>query len=171
MPIGVGAAMLIGSAVAGGASVVGGKMASNSAKNAAKTQTASVDKAQQFNEKAWQQQQAALAPYQQAGQSALGSLMTRFGGKPLENSYAPPGQFARPPQGAGPLTAAMGSPQGPPAAPGQPAASGGQPPGAPMPPGAPSEPMVLMAGPDGSQKQIPQSRVPDAMARGARRVA
>lgn len=167
MPTGVGTALLIGGLASAGASAVGGKMASSSAKNAAKVQTASVDKAQQFNEKAWQQQQAALAPYQQAGQSALGSLMTNYGGKPLQNSYAPPGQYGPPAApsggGGGPLAAAMGQqqPQGAPGA--------QMPQGASMPPAGPQGGMVRVKAPTGEMAMMPENspQLQMALQRGA----
>lgn len=116
MPIGVGAALL-GSAIAGGvANVAGAKMASNSAKNAAKTQSAAADKALALNQQAWQQQQALQAPYQQAGRSAvnnLSALMTpgvpytpQMQAQNAQMAQQPmPGMMPPPPQGP---------PQGPP---------------------------------------------------------
>lgn len=91
---------LIVAGIGAAAHLIGAKKGADAAKSAAKQQIASVDKAQAFNEKAWQQQQEALNPYRQAGQYSLAALMARqYGG--AAQQYMPPqgyGQPQAPPQ-------------------------------------------------------------------------
>lgn len=160
-PIGVAIGMgLLGA----GTSLAGAKMASNASKDAAKQQQASVNQAQQFNQEAWRTQQAALNPYVQAGHQQLGSLMSQFGGRPLQNPYAPSG-----------VTNA-----------GMPDYTGrqGMPPGGPMPPTMPvgTSPrhddfypkgggqMVTMRAPTGETTQVPAHLAAEFEKRGAERV-
>jgi len=96
MPAAVAVPLILGAGSAA-TSLIGAKMQSGAAKSAAQTQAASVDKAQQFAQQAFQQQQAALSPYRQAGQAALASLMARqYGGSPA--AYMPPQGYGVPPQ-------------------------------------------------------------------------
>lgn len=88
---------------AGGAAanMYGAKKGADAAKKAAAIQGASVDKAQAFNEKAWQQQQEALNPYRQAGQYSLAALMARqYGGS--AGQYMPPQGYGGGPGGMPP---------------------------------------------------------------------
>lgn len=177
MPAAVAIPLIIGAASAGSA-VASAKIQSNAAKNAAKTQVASQDKAQTFNQQAFQQQQAALQPYISGGQDAFSRLMSQHYGTGglsagMRGTTTQPGQTFTPPQmQGGPLAQSMqGSPQMPQGAPQQPQ-------GAPMPSGGPLQAamgqpggqMVMMVGPDGTQKAIPQANVQEAMRRGARPV-
>jgi len=163
MPIGVGAAMLIGSAVAGGAAVTGAKLQSNAAKNAAKAQQAGTDRAL-----AVQQQQN--APYLQVGQQAAGRLASgQAMGQPYTQQFGGPG-------GSNGFQAFSPQPQGPPQQGTLGGLGQGQAPMAPqqgqMPPQAPQQAqgggMVMMEGPDGSRKAVPQAAVQMAMQRGAK---
>lgn len=106
-------ALAVGGAGAA-ANIYGAKKGAAAAKQAAQIQTASVDKAQQFNQQAWEAQQKALNPYQQAGQYSLAALMARqYGGSAasymLPQGYGPP-QGPMPPQMQQPFAP---GPQGP----------------------------------------------------------
>lgn len=155
MPTGIGTALLIGGLTSAGVSAVSAVKQSSAAKAAAKTQTAAVDKAQAFNREAFDAQQRALAPYQQAGQSALGSLMSRYGASDPALAAQRSNAFVN---AAQQRSAAQGFPvpQGPP--PGGPnglqQAMGGD--------------LVRMVGPDGSAAMIPRQNVQTALQRGAR---
>ncbi len=129
MPIGVGAAMLIGSAVAGGTAVASAKLQSNAAKNAAKEQQKGTDRALQV-------QQQANAPYLALGQQGAQRLaQTPF--QPYTQQFQPgrPNNGFQAPQGPPPTLGSIGQPQG---APGM-----GQP------------QMVTLQAPDGSTRQFP----------------
>lgn len=182
MPAAVAIPLIIGAASAGSA-VASAKIQSNAAKNAAKTQVASQDKAQTFNQQAFQQQQQALQPYISGGQDAFSRLMSQHYGTGglsagMRGTTTQPGQTFTPPQGpppqAGPLGQAMGGPPMGPQGPQALAAPPGGPQGQPGPlqaaMGQPSGQMVMMVGPDGTQKAIPQANVQEAMRRGARPV-
>lgn len=173
------------------AHLFGAKKASDASKDAAKLQVAATEKAQQANERAYSDQKQLMSPYTQAGTMSLADLQQRlYGGQPASDRMNGFVQAAQ--RGVSPGMGGAGQPgaqpqgmtladmqqrqQGAPMQPGgggllgaaQRAGMGGTAAGGAQ---AQGEPMVLMAGPDGSQKQIPQSRVQDAMARGARRVA
>lgn len=164
MPIGVGAALLIGSAVAGGTAVAGAKIQSNAAKNAAKAQQAGTDRAL-----AVQQQQN--APYLQVGQQAAARLASgQAMGKPYTQQFGGPG-------GSNGVQAFQ--PQGPP----QQGTLGGlgqqgQAPQMPqqgqMPPQAPQQQqgggMVKLQAPDGSVSQVPEAMAQQFLQRGAKRI-
>lgn len=186
MPAVVAIPLIIGAASAGSA-VASAKIQSNAAKNAAKTQVASQDKAQTFNQQAFQQQQAALQPYISGGQDAFSRLMSQHYGTGglsagMQGTAVLPGQgfTPQPPRGAppqggpGPLGQAMGGPPMGPQGPQALAAPPGGPQGQPGPlqaaMGQPGGQMVMMVGPDGTQKAIPQANVQEAMRRGARPV-
>lgn len=84
MPAAIAIPAIIGAAGVG-ASIYGANKASNAAQSAAAQQQASIDKAQQFQQNAFNQQQQALSPYRQAGQTALANLMARqYGGSPAQ---------------------------------------------------------------------------------------
>ena len=116
MPAAIAIPLIIGAASTG-ASLYGAKKGADAAKSAAKIQSTSVDKAQAFNEKAWQQQQEALNPYKQAGQYSLAALMARQYGGGAQQYQPPPGYGPpRPPMPQGPPQGFPGpqGPQGPP---------------------------------------------------------
>lgn len=179
MPAAVAIPLIVGAASAGSA-VASAKIQSNAAKNASKTQVASQDKAQAFNQQAFQQQQAALQPYISGGQDAFSRLMAQhYGTGGLSpgmrgtatlpgQTFTPPG----PPPQAGPLGQAMGGPPMGPQGPQALAAPPGGPQGQTGPlqaaMGAQGGQMVMMVGPDGTQKAIPQANVQEALRRGAR---
>ena len=162
MPTGIGTALLIGGLTSAGVSAASAIKQSSAAKAAAKTQTAAVDKAQAFNREAFDAQQRALAPYQQAGQSALGSLMSRYGtsdpalAAQRSNAFVNAAQQRSAAQGFPVPQGAQMPPQGAPASGpnGLQQAMGGD--------------MVRMVGPDGSAAMIPRQNVQTALQRGAR---
>jgi hypothetical protein len=172
LPAAIAIPAIIGAAGVG-TQLVGAKMGSNAAKNAAQAQIASTDKAQAFTERAYQDQQRALAPYMQAGQQSLGSLMGQYGGKPLQNPYAPSGMSAQgqpefggmpqgQPQGGG---MSLGSAMGQPRPQGQPMQA------PPMQAGAPAGGMVRVKAPTGEVAMMqdgPQLQM--ALQRGAVRI-
>ena len=129
MPIGVGAAMLIGSAVGAGTQIVGAKMQSNAAKNASRAQTQAADRASAETRAMQQQAQQALAPYQQMGQQGMQNMSAALNRpRPV---FTPPGMaggtqrpflppagnrppMGMPPQGGRPPMPMGGRPSGPP---------------------------------------------------------
>lgn len=179
MPLGIGAAMLVGSAVAGGTAVAGAKIQSNAAKKAQAAQQSATDKALQVQ----QQQNAPYLALGQQGAARLGQLAANhqpytqvFG-----NGRGAQGQPGQPMTGLGsmggpPPTSLAGLGQPPPgAATGQTPSSGMPAPQAMQrPPVAGPAPMggrmVLMQAPDGSRNSVPESAVSVLEARGARRV-
>lgn len=106
MPIGLGAALLIGSAVSAGTQIVGAKMQSGAAKDAAKAQQAAADRAIEEQKAARAQAQAAYAPYQQMGQQGINSMGQMLGARPQAFNPNQPlqmQQFQAPrPMGGGP---------------------------------------------------------------------
>jgi len=171
MPIGVGAAMLIGSAVAGGTAVAGAKIQSNAANKAREQQQAATNQALAV-------QQEQNAPYLQVGQQAAARLASgqamgkpytqQFGGPGGSNGFQafnpqpPPQQgppqgtlssLGQPPQGQMPMgpQQQMPPPQGPP----QGQQGGG---------------MVKLQAPDGSMSQVPEAMAQQFIQRGARRI-
>jgi len=180
MPIGVGAAMLIGSAVAGGTAVAGAKIQSNAAKNAQQQQ-------QQATNQALAVQRQALQPYQDIGQRGLQQLQNPAFSQPYTQVFgggsngaqafggmAPP--QGPPPQGmqGPPPQMPQGPPQGPP--PGSLGAMGAGQPGPGMggqpqaPQGGAAGMMVRVQKPDGGVVSIPAQMLPQALANGGRRV-
>lgn len=159
MPIGVGAALLIGSAVSGGAAVASAALQSNAAKNAAKKQQEGTDRALQV-------QQQANAPYMQLGQQAAGRLAGRQF-EPFAQQFRPgaPGQPA--PIGFQPFQPGAGQPQMTLGSIGQP------PPSAPQgQPGPGMEQFATVQAPTGEMARIPVGpMLEQALARGARRMA
>lgn len=69
-----GASLLGAAAINAGTQLIGAKMASNSAKNAAKTQTDSANRAIDLQRDLYNQQQARLSPFIAQGASAAQSL-------------------------------------------------------------------------------------------------
>lgn len=88
MPAALAVPLIIGAASAG-AQVYGAHKASNAAKDAAKVQVDATNKAQSFNERAYADQQKALAPYQQAGNDSLARLMAQHWGTALPPGMSP----------------------------------------------------------------------------------
>lgn len=154
MPLGIGAAMLIGSAVSAGTAVAGAKIQSNAAKNAARSQ-------QQATNQALQVQQRANQPYMDLGASAAQRL-----GQMAANPSPYTQVFGN---GAGaqrPSLASLGAPQGGPMPPGM-----GQPPhgmGGP-PQAAPGGGMVLLRAPDGSTRPFPAAQADSVIQQAAAR--
>lgn len=155
MPAALAIPAIIGAAGVG-VQAVGAKKASDASKSAAQQQQQSVTQAQQFNREAFDRQSAALAPYQQAGQQALGNLMNRYGG-------SDPAAMA---QRANAFTSS--AQQGGPAFPSALSGYGGQ---SPMPqPGGQAGGMVLLSSPDGSMtKPVPAAMAQQFLAKGYRR--
>ncbi len=161
MPIGVGAAMLIGSAVAGGTALGAAKLQSNAAGKAQKDQQAATDRAL-----AVQQQQT--APYRALGEQAAGRLSApqpdayrqAFTGPGGSNGFQ---AFQPPPQGpSGGSLAGLGQPgMGQPLPGAVPRQQGMQ--GPPMMGGGQGQ-MVQLQGPDGSVKPFPAAQVPQILA-------
>ena len=153
MPIGIGAAMLIGSAIAGGTAVAGAKISSNAASNARNQQ-------QQATNQALGVQQQMAQPFVQAGQAALGRIQPfqpyqqQFSGAGGSNGFQPPQQ----PPMQQPQGAPQGAPQGGPAPGSLGAMQGGQ---MPQPMGAPGAPqggaMVTVQDDSGATRQVPQA--------------
>ena len=114
MPIGIGAALLIGAAVSGGTAVASAKISSNAAKNARDQQQAATNQALGV-------QQQMAQPFVQAGQAALGRIQPfqpysqQFTGAGGSNGVQPPQQPPmQQPQGApqGPAPGSLGAMQG-----------------------------------------------------------
>lgn len=134
MPIGVGAAMLIGSAVAGGSALAAAGIQSHAASEAQKKQQAATDKALAV-------QQQAMSPYQQIGQVGLQRLAAQQPAPYTQQFRAGSGNTGFQPYQ--PATPPLAPPQGPP-----PTLGGiGQPP--------PQGGMVTLRAPDGSTRQFP----------------
>lgn len=185
MPLGVGAALLIGSGISALTQVGAAKIGSNASKKAADTQTAAGNKALALNEQIYNQQRQDQNPYMQAGQQGLSNLQQlvgnqqpRFGGgmtpgqggpAPLNLGNAFGGPQA-PPQGA--MPAQGGQPMGQPAgAPQQaPMGSQGQPPMMAQAPQSPQGAMVKLRAPDGSVEDVPAQLADQFIQRGAMRV-
>lgn len=74
-----------------GANLIGAKMSSNAAKDAAKLQVAATDKAQGFNERVYGDQKELMKPYVSAGSDSLARLMASHWGTPLPTGMAPSG--------------------------------------------------------------------------------
>jgi hypothetical protein len=192
MPAAIAIPMIVGAA----SSVAAAKMSSNAANKAAKTQTAAADKALAANQAVYQDQRQLMAPYTQAGQSAvttLGRLLTPGAGATYASAPLPqlgPGPFAggntampRPQMASrgGAFSAALG--QGPaPRMGGQgpmPQMGAGQMPGmgagpapqigaGPMPGmGQGPQGMISLRAPNGSVGQVPAHLAQQFISRGA----
>lgn len=144
--IGTTAAIILGAAAAGG-QLAGAKIASNSAHDAAKTQTDAGDHALAVQQQQYQQAQQRLQPYQQMGTTALGRLGQIAGGQPSAPPMSqPPMKYA----GSGSTLGAMGQPPAPMAG------LAGQTPQ-----------FVMMRAPTGETAQIPAAQVEHFRAKGA----
>lgn len=169
MPAAIAIPAIIGAASAG-AQVYGAHKASNAAKDAAKVQVDATNKAQNFNERAYADQQKALAPYQQAGNDSLARLMAQHWGtalppgmSPTSGSSAMLGNAAQmfTPRPAGPQYGPNFQPtQGQPMSLAGMQGGGGQPPQQPMqqpqqPPQG-NAPMVRVRAPNGDTAQFPE---------------
>lgn len=193
MSVATSTAIAIGVGAAGAAGSLGAaKMQSNAAKNAAKLQITSQEKAQGVNQQVYNDQRQALNPYVQAGNDSLSRLMAQHWGSGglspgMSGTTMQPGQrvtpgssYAPPPPGS--MAPGMGSnippniaaprfgaqmAQGPP----QGSPQGGPNPLAAAMGGAPQGgPMVKLQGPDGSMRDVPAQLADQFIARGARRV-
>jgi hypothetical protein len=110
MPAAVAVPLILGAASAG-TSLVAAKMGSSAAKNAAKTQAASADQAQRYNQQVYDYQKQITQPYITQGQTSLANLMAQhWGGRP-EQYGLPQGAPMAAPQGVQSL-ATFGQPQG-----------------------------------------------------------
>lgn len=178
MPAAVAVPLIIGAASAG-AQVYGAKKASSAAKSAAQTQVAAVDKAQAANDRAYADQKAALAPYQQAGGDSLARLMAQHWGTALPQGMSPTGGSSAT---LGASANAFIPRPAPPPQPGQSQggaptslaamqAGGGQPPMPPQPPQAGGQ-MVRVRAPTGEMAQFADGSpgLQQALAKGAVRV-
>lgn len=98
-------AVAVGMGLVGAAtSAYGAKKASDASKDAARQQQQAAQQAQAFNERAWQAQQTALKPYQEAGQQSLAALMQRQGAQGMDqrvNGYVQQAQMGMHPQFGG----------------------------------------------------------------------
>lgn len=146
MPAAIAIPLITGAATAG-AQVVGAKLASNAAQNAARTQSQAADRALAYQQQLQQQQRQDFTPYQQAGASAMGQLGRLANApQPVFNASAPMGQLGLPPQQA------------------------------PQPPqnfqqaGQNNQGMVKVQAPDGEIRQYPASAAQMLIARGAKLV-
>lgn len=155
MSVATSTAVAIGLGAAGAAtSVYGANKAANAAQTASAQQQASVNRAQDFAQQAWQQQQQALAPYRQAGNTALQNLMQTYGNQTPQDFARRSQGFVNaarmnpygmpfPPQGG-----TMANPGGgmPPQQPPQQLPGGGMPPGPMQQPQAGGAPPMAMGG-------------------------
>lgn len=139
------AAILIPSLIGAGASVAGAALASNASKSAADTQAQSAQKAQDYTNANFQQQQQNFAPYQAMGQKSLGFL----GGA----TATPTGSQA--PGFSGQTLGQMANPSTSSQTPTQPQT--GQ--------------MVTIQAPDGTTKQMPMAQAQLFLSRGAKIVS
>ena len=132
MPIGVGAAMLVGSLAGAGASIASSKMQSGAAKDASRAQTQAAERAAAETRAAQARADAALAPYQQFGQQGMNSMGAMLGQpRPM---FQPPGMApVRPPMGGMPPQGGQGRPM---------PSQGGRPPMG----GVPPDPNAMFAG-------------------------
>lgn len=158
-------------AAAAASSAYAAKKQAGSAREAAALESSAADKALAQQKASYEQHRQDMSPYQQAGAGAL---------QRLQQQSAAPRQTFDPAQPQGqlrqPMPASMGAlmppPQGPPPAggamvpPGMP--QGGPPQNAPQGPGGGQ--MVMMQGPDGSQRQVPAQLVQQFEAKGAKRL-
>jgi hypothetical protein len=169
-------------AILGIAGVVGSlakaKIQSNAAKDAAKHQIASTEKAQGYNQQVYHDQRSLMSPYVNAGNESLARLMSQHWGTP----YQPPAPYTggqpQPPNQAVPR---FGGPMGPPPPgpnrpnPNTPRLVGsGQSLGAMQQPQqgpGPQGQMVQMQAPDGSVQAVPAAAVAQLEQRGARRMS
>ncbi len=154
MPLGVAAAALVA-----GTQLVGAKMQSGAAKDAAKTQQTATNQGLQV-------QQQALQPYQDLGRVGLQQLQNPSFAQPYRPMFGS-GQGAQAfqgPQGAQPTLGGIGQPQPPPMPPQGPQA---RPMGQPQPMQSGGE-MLLVEAPTGERRPMPAALAQQAVAKGAR---
>jgi len=135
-------AIAIGAGAA--SSIYAAKKGADTAKDAAKTQSAAAQQAIDLQKTQYQQARQDFNPYQQAGAGAVGRLQQR--------AAAPPPAFT-PGQ---PSTFSLGNPQGMPQQ------------GPPQPMQGGPQQMVKIQSPDGEVRPIPANLVPMALQRGGR---
>ena len=87
---GITTALIVGSLVSAGTTAYAAKKQSDAAKKAAETQVAGAKDAQGYIDKAYEESKATLAPWTNAGQVALGSLMSTGGYGSAMGSSSPP---------------------------------------------------------------------------------
>ncbi len=137
------AAIPIAIAASSAISAYGAHKAANASKQAAATQAAGADKALNFNQQLFGQQQQNFAPYQAAGQGAVGNLGQLLSG-------------ARPPSMPASVQRVVGAPQ--------PMAQG------PQPLQGPSQAvgkLVTLRSPDGEVGQVPEAQLQHWLSKGA----
>lgn len=165
MSVATSTAIILGTTIGAGSSIAGAAIASHSAKNAAKTQAASADKALALEREQYQQQQQNLAPYR--GLSAvLPQLMGRAGQGVTSTGW---GQYQAPTSTGNPFASLYQGGQSQPPSPPMghaftPTPDGGQVGGQP---GG----LVTLRAPDGTTQQVPQAQVPHFLSRGATMVS
>lgn len=174
MPAAIAIPAIIGAAGAG-AQMYGAHKAAGAARDAANIQSRAADRAQQFNERVYNENTQRLNPYLQMGSDSLARLFSQHWGTPYQPVQGPAGM--PPPGGAVPrFGAASGMPQQPDAAairqaiPRTFGGGGGslaalQAQGGPQPGG-----LVKLQGPDGSVQAVPAQLADQFIARGAQRV-
>jgi hypothetical protein len=166
-PAAIAIPAIIGAAGAG-AQLVGAKVASNASKNAAKTQSSAADHALAVQQQQYQQSRQDFAPYQAAGQQAIGRLgqmsqqapMTFDPNQPQGMPRMNPQQPQSMPMQSQPPMGQLGAPQSPPSM----AQAGQQ---------GQQEPMVLLGPPPGqpgAPRQVPASKAQQLIAQGAVRL-
>jgi hypothetical protein len=141
-------AIAVTGGIAAGSAIAQSKIQSHAAKSAAKTQADAAKEARNFQQTQYEQSRQDFNPYQQAGAASLGRLgQSAMQPRPEFRPGQPQPSFQPPtPQGfagAGPGLAAQG--QGP-------------------------SRLVMMRGPDGAQKQVPEQLAQQLMTRGFQRV-
>ncbi len=156
---------LIGAAVSGGAALGSAALQSHAAGKAADAQTKAAQEALDFAKAQKAKQEAAYAPFGALGQQAVGMLPGLARQAPVGG---PPAPYTTQPRATAPMPQvnAQGAPMSMMGGAGAMApAMGGQ-----MAPGQMQQPMVTLAAPDGSQKQVPASQAPYFISRGAKQV-
>ena len=83
-------AVVVGGIIAAGASVASAEISAHAAHSAADKQSAAADKASDIQYKEWQQEQANIAPWVNAGKTSLSALMAGMG----MGTYTAPGHDA-----------------------------------------------------------------------------
>ncbi len=176
MPASLAIPLILGGASTA-TSLIGGKMASNAAKDAAATQVASADKALALQKQQYDASQARVAPYVAAGQQSLGRLSNLLTPNaqgqymPLNSPQATPQPQPAPGSQLQPSLGGLGGP-GPLgtsslASLGQPSMPGNGRNGAMMGQMTQNSGMITMRAPDGSTKQVPASEEAHWASKGA----
>ncbi len=155
----------IATAIGLGLGATGQVIGAKAANHAADTQAKAAQEALDFAKAQKAKQEAAYAPFGALGQQAVGMLPGLARQAPTQG---PPAPYTTQPRATAPM------PQQPQGAPMSmmggvgamaPAMGGQMAPGQPM-----QQPMVTLAAPDGSQKQVPASQAPYFISRGAEQV-